>query len=73
MKKVVSVIVALIFMLNGTLHLVSALENDISLERYTDLITKYYEAINNKDYDSYLDLIGSEYKNVMISALPMLI
>ena len=44
MKKAVSVIVALIFMFNGTLHLASALEDDISLERYTDLITKYYEA-----------------------------
>lgn len=73
MKKAVSVIVALIFMLNGTLHLVSALENDISLERYTDLITKYYEAINNKDYDSYLNLLYGAFKEDMNKLLPIII
>lgn len=73
MKKLISMLIALAFMLAGAAPLAGAIDEQISTKNHIDLIYQYYSAINDNDYEAYLASLGGVFKTDMTMALPMLI
>lgn len=73
MKKLISMLIALVFMFAGAAPLAGAIDEQISRKNHINLIYQYYSAINDNDYEAYLASLGGVFKTDMIMELPMLI